>query len=185
MCIRDRRDLRHGGDRLGQRERRREIGGDRIDAETGEVLAQAVGLGFQEIARDVDRHIGCEVAVFEQQPHLGGGAGAELDQRSALGDDRCDLTAAVAQDAELGAGRIIFRQHGDLFEQLRAGGVVEILRRQPFRVTGEIADHVAGKGRGRFVGRIRFGQSGGMHIHDTLLNALTGAHLMSTGINQA
>jgi hypothetical protein len=40
--------------------------------------------------------------------------------------------------------------------------------RQPF-------DHVAGKRRGLSVEMMRFGQSGGMHIHDNLLDALSGA----------
>jgi hypothetical protein len=39
----------------------------------------------------------------------------------------------------------------------------------------QIVDHVAGKRRGFFIETMRFGQSGGMHIHDTLQNALSGA----------
>jgi hypothetical protein len=39
----------------------------------------------------------------------------------------------------------------------------------------QIVDHVAGKRRGLFIKTLRFGQSGGMHIHDTLQNALSGA----------
>jgi uncharacterized membrane protein len=42
----------------------------------------------------------------------------------------------------------------------------------------QIADHVAGKRRRRFIKRMRLGQSGGMHIHGTLLNALSGAFLI-------
>jgi hypothetical protein len=42
-------------------------------------------------------------------------------------------------------------------------------------VLRQIVDHVAGECRGLFVEAMRFGQSGGMHIHDSLLNALSGA----------
>src|SRR6202022_119827 len=60
-------------------------------------------------------------------------------------------------------------------EQVGCGGVIEIFRRQPFRVLRQIVDHVAGECRGLFVEAMRFGQSGSMHIHDNLLNALSGA----------
>ena len=42
----------------------------------------------------------------------------------------------------------------------------------------QVPDHVAGKSRGLFVELLRSGQSGGMHIHDILLNALSGALLV-------
>ncbi len=99
------------GDRVRQCERRGEIGRDRIDVETGEILAQGVGLRFQEIAGNIHRNVGAEGAFVQQQPDLGGRAGAEFHQRGAFRDDRRYLAAAVAQDRKLGAGRIIFRQH--------------------------------------------------------------------------
>ena len=92
-----------------------------------------------------------------------------------LRNDRRDLAAAIAQDAEFGAGRIIFRQQRDLFEQLGAGGVVEIFRRQPLGLLRQTFDHVAGEAEVCSSKAVRFGQSGGMHIHDDLLNALSGA----------
>jgi hypothetical protein len=49
---------------------------------------------------------------------------------------------------------------------------------------GQIADHISGEGRSLLVELVRSGQSGGMHIHDTLLNALTGA-LLTLGKCQA
>src|SRR6201747_1711052 len=39
----------------------------------------------------------------------------------------------------------------------------------------QIVDHVAGKRCSLFIETVRFGQSGGVHIHDTLQNALSGA----------
>ena len=45
----------------------------------------------------------------------------------------------------------------------------------------QVADHVARKGGSLFVEGVRVGQSGGMHIHDTLLNALSGALLIIVG----
>jgi hypothetical protein len=39
-------------------------------------------------------------------------------------------------------------------------------------VLRQIVDHVAGKCGRWFIEAVRFGQSGGVHIHDGLLNAL-------------
>jgi hypothetical protein len=39
----------------------------------------------------------------------------------------------------------------------------------------EVSDRVACEGGSLLVGKMRVGQSGSVHIHDTLLNALTGA----------
>ena len=169
---REKSHLRHRLDRVRQCERRGEVGRDRIDVEIGEILAQGVGLRFEEIAGNIHRNVGAERAFVQQQPDLGGGAGAEFHQRGALRDDGRYLAAPIAQDGELGAGRIIFRQHRDLLEQLRTGGVIEIFRRQPLGVLRQIVDHVAGKCGGWFIEAVRFGQSGGVHIHDSLLNAL-------------
>ena len=101
--------------------------------------------------------------------------GAALVEFGAARNDRNDRVATAAQDAELGAGRIIFRQHGDLLEQFGACGVVEIFRRQTLGKLRQIADHVSGEGRSLLIERIALSQSGGMHIHDTLPNALSGA----------
>ena len=117
-------------------------------------MRSALGLRVQEVAGNVDRDVGAEIAALQQQADLGGGAGAEFHQRGALGNDGSDLVAAAAQDAELGAGRIIFRQHRDLLEQFGACGVVEIFRRQALGKLRQVADHVAGKGGGLLIKRI-------------------------------
>ena len=56
-------------------------------------------------------------------------AGAKFHQSRTFGDDRADLGGPFAQDPELGARRIVFRQHRDLLEQCRARGVIEIFWR--------------------------------------------------------
>ena len=63
-------------------------------------------------------------------------------------------------------------------EQLRTGGVVEIFRRQMLGMWRQSADHVERKARRLIIDAISFGQSGGVHIHDTLLNALSRAPLI-------
>jgi hypothetical protein len=42
----------------------------------------------------------------------------------------------------------------------------------------KVADHVAGERRVLLIELMNRGQSGGMHIHDTLLNALPGAFMI-------
>ena len=70
---------------VGQGKRRGKIRRDRIDAEIGEILAQGARLRVQEVAGNIDRDIGAEIAALQQQADLGGGAGAEFHQRGALG----------------------------------------------------------------------------------------------------
>src|SRR5262249_58783434 len=74
-----------------------------------------------------------------------------------------------SENAELGAGRIVLGQRGDLLEQLRAAVVVEILGPQPLRPGAQPGDHVA-----RELGiKIRsFGpraRGSGEHTHDKAL----------------
>ncbi len=171
-------DLRHARDLRRQREWRGEVGGNGIDGKIGEIPAQAVGLRIEEFAGYIDGDVGRERALLQQQADLGGCARAEFDQRRAVGDDRGDLGAAIAQDAELGPGRIIFRQLGDGLEQLRAGRIVEIFRRQALGMLRQVADGIARESRGLLVRKMRIGQSGSMHVHVTLLNALSGALLI-------
>ncbi|OIQ65246.1 hypothetical protein GALL_531990 [mine drainage metagenome] len=161
-------NLGHRADGLGQFERGGEIRRDRVNPQSGEIRAQDVGLGGQEFAGNVHGNVGAECAFVQQQPCLGGGARAEFHKRRALGDNGGYRATAVAQYRELGAGRVVFRQQRDLLEQFRARGVVEIFWRQPFGVLRQIVDHVAGKCRGLFVEMMRFGQGGGMHVHDSL-----------------
>ena len=68
-----------------------------------------------------------------------------------------DLGRVLLEDAELGAGRIVFRQLGDPLEQDRARGVIEILRGQRLGLGLEAGEDV-GCERRRYV--VRFGKSG-------------------------
>src|SRR6478672_4775600 len=111
-----------------RRKARASSGSKLPSVEPGKILAQGASLRVEEVAGNVDRDIGAEIAALQQQADLGGGAGAEFHQRGPLGNNGSDLVAAAAQNAELGAGRIIFRQDRDLLEQFRACGIVEIFR---------------------------------------------------------
>ena len=72
-------------DPAGKRERPREVGDDRDDFERRELLLQ-IGRALLEIfAGDVDRHISRGRDRFEQDRRLGRRAGAEFDDRGALG----------------------------------------------------------------------------------------------------
>ena len=78
-------DLRHAGDRGRQRERLGEIGRDRKHRKLGKVrCASRLASLARKSPGNVDRHIGRDLAQrCEQDPHLGAGAAAELDQRRA------------------------------------------------------------------------------------------------------
>ncbi len=84
---REKSDLRHRPHRVGQGEWRGKIRRDRIDIESGEILAQGVGLGFEEITGNIHGHVGAKRAFVQQQPDLGGRAGAEFHQCRAFRDD--------------------------------------------------------------------------------------------------
>ena len=148
-------DPRQRGDRRRQRERLGEILDQRIDAEMRKIPAQLGGVLLQEIAGNIDRHIGLHRRRgAEQDARLAARAAAEFDQGAVLRKQRGDRRRIVLQNADLAAGRIIFRQPGDAVEQRRAGEVVEIFRRQAFRLRRKTGDNV---GRERFVrcGRCR------------------------------
>jgi hypothetical protein len=81
---------------------------------------------------DVDRQVGRRAQRAQQQPRLEALAAAVLDQLDVLAPPReaRDRVDVGARQRELGAGQVILRQPADALEQLAAGGVVEILRRQ-------------------------------------------------------
>ena len=62
---REEADLRLRLDLVGQGEGRGKIGRHRIDVERGEIPAQRVGLGFQEFAGNIHRHVGAEFAFVQ------------------------------------------------------------------------------------------------------------------------
>ena len=79
----------------------------------------------------------------EENAALGGGAGAELDQRPRprRGDD---LGRSRVEDLALAAGRVVLGLFGDPLEQLRAALVVEVLRRQLLERAREALAHDLG-----------------------------------------
>ena len=109
-----------------------EIAGHRPHAQPAILVFQDGRDIHQIVARDVDRQIGaCVAQDVQQDAHLAQRAGAELDQLHVGTDQRGDLVRVGGQDAELGACRVIFRQHGDLLEQFRSRCIIEEFRADP------------------------------------------------------
>src|SRR5881275_2968754 len=75
---REESDLRQAGSGGRKRERRREIRGHWGDREGWKILAQRVRLRPDEIAGNIDRDIGADGAVLQQQPDFRGRPGAEF-----------------------------------------------------------------------------------------------------------
>ncbi len=176
---REEADLRQIGDLGRQGERRGEVRRDRVNCKRWKIPAQLLRLCLHEIAGNVDGNVGGKRAALKQPPDFRRGACAKFDQRRAGRDRRRNRLAAIAQDRKLGARRIVFGKLRDLLEQLGACGVVEIFRRQVLGMLRQSVDDIVRKDRGFLVELVRFGQSGGVHIHDTLLNALFRAPLTS------
>ena len=111
-----------GGSAMG----REKSAAHRQDAQIGKARGDARLRAAQRRVRDVDRHIGIEIAQLgEQQLGLEARAGAELDEHAARSGGRGDIAGALAQDAGLGARQVVFGQRRDVLEQLAARGVVE------------------------------------------------------------
>ena len=107
-------------------------------ARCGKSRAQLRRVLLQEVAGNVDRHIGLDGRRrAEQDARLAARAAAELDQRAVRREQRGDRRRMVAQQRELAARRIIFRQIGDALEQRGAGRVVEIFRRKALRLRAQ------------------------------------------------
>ncbi len=77
-----------------------------------EVLSQAARLRVEKITRYVHRHIGGEFTRAQQQPGLGGAPAPNSTSAACVRNDRSNFSGPVAQDAEFGAGRIVFGQAG-------------------------------------------------------------------------
>ena len=92
----------------GQRQRAHEIALQRMDGQVGKCLLQPARGFAQEVARNVDRHIGRRFDTAQQDGRLGRGARAELDHRAPLADMRDQIGAHGLQDRRLGPCRVIF-----------------------------------------------------------------------------
>jgi hypothetical protein len=95
----------------------------------------------QELARNVDRNVRCGRDRAQQKWGLGAAPRAEFDDRAAGPDRGGEIGAMAFQDLGLGAGRIIFGQHGDRFEQPRAGLIVEPPRRDRLLALAQPGEH--------------------------------------------
>src|SRR6266851_5251269 len=96
----------HLGRQLGERH---VVGADRLDIQARVIAAQPCRRSIEMLARDVDRHIGREIAKpLEQQARLYARAAAEFDQRAAGAGQYGKLADALAQNPGLGAREVIF-----------------------------------------------------------------------------
>ncbi len=139
-------DPPHAGDRRRQLGGFGEIGGDRIHGKPRQIAAQLRRLLLQIFPRNVDRNIGLDRRRgTDENARLAARSGAELDQGAAWRKQRRHRRRMLAQQSELAARRIIFRQPRDLIEQHRPCRVVEIFRRQPFRLGREAGENIGGK----------------------------------------
>ena len=88
-----------------------EIGDHRMHRKMREIAPQLRGVLLQKVAGNIDRHIGLDRGRgAEQDARLLARARAELDQRAARRKQRGDRRRMLAQQRELAARRIIFRQ---------------------------------------------------------------------------
>jgi hypothetical protein len=100
----------------------------------------------QEVATDVDRHVGGgTVEGIEQQSGLETRPAAGLDQHGAGPDRVGDLLGGGLHDAQLGAGDVVLVDRADAFEQLAAAMVVVELRRQELLLGGQALEHLLDK----------------------------------------
>ncbi len=98
-----------------------------------EVRDERLSGGLDDDRRDVERDVAARAGGLrhpaEQDPGLGRRSGAELDELTGA-RQRSDLRGAGHQDRGLGTRWVVLRQLTDLVEQVRATGVIEVLRRK-------------------------------------------------------
>jgi hypothetical protein len=103
----------------------------------------------EDFRRDVHRDVSGKLRRgAEQDRCLGARAASELDQRGLVRQPPGHVGRVLAENAELGASRIIFRQLADALEQPRAGAVVEILCRQRLALRLQSGKDVGGESGG-------------------------------------
>ena len=131
-------DARAIADLRRQIEVAREVGRHREHGDLRQVAPHRGCLLREKFRRDIDRHVGGDLRRgIEQDARLFRGAGAELDQRGGERNVGRHRARVARQNTQLGAGRIILGKPRDLLEQVRAGGVIKIFRRKPFRIVGQ------------------------------------------------
>jgi hypothetical protein len=123
----------------------------------------------QELDRDVDGDVARGLEQRKQLRRLHAAAGAEVDERQPAGASGADRTrhcrAVAREDRCFGAGRVVLRQFGDRFEQMRPEAVIEVLgccagglaqQRSPggFAVVDRIGDRTLDEAGAAVVGHV-------------------------------
>jgi len=124
---------------------RGEIRRQRINRQIGKIAVQFAGLGQQKIRGNIHRDISAKCPLFQQNAGFCGRARAEFNEGGVLRNKSADRGCVIAQDAKLGAGRIIFRQPGDLLEQFGAARIIKILWRKLFSARAQAVQNILGK----------------------------------------
>ena len=139
-----------------------------MDGEVREVASQGLGLPRKECAGNIDRHIGADPVVGEKQPRFRRCTGAEFDQRCVFRNRRGDFAAAFPQNAKLGARRIVLRQPRDLLEQVGAGFIIKIFRRELLGLLIQSQNSIPREHRIDVGGFTALGSRGYMNTHASL-----------------
>ena len=137
---------RQAGER---RDRRRQfecfgvVGAGGVDGERRVVVVDRPRGGFEVILGDVHRHVGGRGQGVEQDAHLRAAAAAVLHQTGVAAGVAGDGALVGIQNRHLGARQVVLRQPGDGVEELGAGGIVEVLRRNGLARLAQAAQHLA------------------------------------------
>jgi hypothetical protein len=133
----------------GQLDLAREVGGEGAHRQHRHLGLQLGDRLMQELFGNIDRNKALGGNRLAQAARLLAVAGAQLDHRAAGADPARDVGAVAQHDLALGARGVVLGQAGDLFEDLRAPLVIEILGRQGGRgVTQALGDFAHRIGHG-------------------------------------
>ena len=125
-----------------------EVADDTVDLEPVVLVHQLHGGLAHHALGHVERQVAAGTRAgghgVEQQPRLGGGARAKLDQLH-RGRRLHDRHGGVLEDRHLRPGRVVLGQVADPLEQRRAARVVEVLGRDLLERPGEAVEHVVGE----------------------------------------
>ena len=118
----------------------------RMDRQAGELGGKVRRRSAQEIARNVQRHVGRRLDGAQQCGGLHRGAAAEFHHRAPFPDRLGKVRAARFQDLGFRARRIIFRHLRDILVKLRARIVVQPARGDRLLRLAHARQHVGAEG---------------------------------------
>jgi hypothetical protein len=128
----------------------RKVGASREDLQPRIAGTQVLCGTQQRFPRDVDRDIrGRQPQVIQQDARLQTAAAAELDQADIIADAARHLRGVAGREIEFRPRHVVFLKLADLFEQLRAPLVVEVLRLQGLRRGQQAGQHLFAHEAGR------------------------------------